>query len=137
MVKVYENSKKHFRVRKKISHPGETGVYKFDERSTQRPEHLLFSCYGFQCYKQVYQPVNKLNRYLISNVFEDKRLNSLTENPLRSALWCRNDANIARIFSLLAQNCLYHFLLHLMRCAIWYHFYNFKNVKNTRGGVLL
>ena len=24
-----------------------------------------------------------------------------------------------------------------MRCAIWYHLYNFKNVKNTHGGVLL
>ena len=25
----------------------------------------------------------------------------------------------------------------MMRCAIWYHLYNFKNVKNTRGGVLI
>ena len=24
-----------------------------------------------------------------------------------------------------------------MFCAIWYHLYNFKNVKNTHGGVLL
>ena len=24
-----------------------------------------------------------------------------------------------------------------MRCAIWYHLHNFKNVKNTHGGVLL
>ena len=24
-----------------------------------------------------------------------------------------------------------------MRCAIWYHFYNLKNVKNTHGGVLI
>ena len=24
-----------------------------------------------------------------------------------------------------------------MRCAIWYNLYNFKNVKNTHGGVLL
>ena len=24
-----------------------------------------------------------------------------------------------------------------MRCAIWYHLYNSKNVKNTHGGVLL
>ena len=27
--------------------------------------------------------------------------------------------------------------LHVMRCAIWYHLYNFKNVKNTHGGVLI
>ena len=27
--------------------------------------------------------------------------------------------------------------LFVMRCAIWYHFYNFKNVKNTHGGVLI
>ena len=26
---------------------------------------------------------------------------------------------------------------YLMFCAIWYHLYNFKNVKNTHGGVLL
>ena len=25
----------------------------------------------------------------------------------------------------------------MMRCAIWYHLYNLKNVKNTHGGVLL
>ena len=24
-----------------------------------------------------------------------------------------------------------------MRCAIWYHFYNLKNMKNTNGGVLI
>ena len=24
-----------------------------------------------------------------------------------------------------------------MRCAIWYHFYHLKSVKNTHGGVLL
>ena len=24
-----------------------------------------------------------------------------------------------------------------VRCAIWYHLYNLKNVKNTHGGVLL
>ena len=24
-----------------------------------------------------------------------------------------------------------------MRCAIWYHLYNFKKVKNARGGVLI
>ena len=24
-----------------------------------------------------------------------------------------------------------------MRCAVWYHLYNLKNVKNTHGGVLL
>ena len=26
---------------------------------------------------------------------------------------------------------------HEMLCAIWYHLYNFKNIKNTRGEVLL
>ena len=25
----------------------------------------------------------------------------------------------------------------VMRCAIWYHLHNLKNVKNTHGGVLL
>ena len=27
--------------------------------------------------------------------------------------------------------------VYVMRCAIWYHLYNLKNVKNTHGGVLL
>ena len=27
--------------------------------------------------------------------------------------------------------------LYVMRCAIWWHLYNFKNVKNTHGGVLI
>ena len=26
---------------------------------------------------------------------------------------------------------------YVMRCAIWYHFHNLKNVKSTYGGVLL
>ena len=26
---------------------------------------------------------------------------------------------------------------YVVRCAIWHHLYNFKNVKNTRGGVLI
>ena len=26
---------------------------------------------------------------------------------------------------------------YVILCTIWYHFYNFKNVKNTHGGVLL
>ena len=28
-------------------------------------------------------------------------------------------------------------LLSVIRCAIWYHLYNFKNVKNAYGGVLI
>ena len=28
-------------------------------------------------------------------------------------------------------------LSYVMLCAIWYHLYNLKNVKNTHGGVLL
>ena len=27
--------------------------------------------------------------------------------------------------------------ISVMRCAIWYHLYNLKNVKNTHGGVLI
>ena len=26
---------------------------------------------------------------------------------------------------------------YVVRCAIWYQLYNFKNVKNTHGGVLI
>ena len=26
---------------------------------------------------------------------------------------------------------------YVMRCTIWYHLYNLKNVKNTHGGVLI
>ena len=26
---------------------------------------------------------------------------------------------------------------YVVRCAIWYHLYNFKNAKNTYGGVLI
>ena len=125
--------------KKNLSSGVDGSVQVWREVNTKTRAPTLFLLWFSKCYKQVYQPVNKLNRYLMSNVFEDKKLNSLTENPLRSALWCRNDANIARIFPDLAQNSSYSstLLLHLMRGAIWYHLYNFKNVKNTRGGVLL
>ena len=26
---------------------------------------------------------------------------------------------------------------YVMRCAIWYHLHNLKNIKNTHGGVLI
>ena len=29
-----------------------------------------------------------------------------------------------------------HSSIYVIRCAIWYHLYNFKNMKNTNGGVL-
>ena len=28
-------------------------------------------------------------------------------------------------------------LKYVVRCAIWYHLYNLKNMKNTHGGVLI
>ena len=33
-----------------------------------------------------------------------------------------------------ASNTLFEYVMH---CAIRYHLYNFKNIKNTHGGVLL
>ena len=43
---------------------------------------------------------------------------------------------------LLFEHCIennYHLWLifKVVHCAIWYHLYNLKNVKNTHGGVLL
>ena len=32
--------------------------------------------------------------------------------------------------------CIVKFV-YVVRCAIWYHLYNLKNVKNTHGGVLI
>ena len=32
---------------------------------------------------------------------------------------------------------VYGILVYVMHCAIWYHLYNLKNVKNTHGGVLI
>ena len=39
----------------------------------------------------------------------------------------------------LSAMCLYYTYQdsYVMRCAIWYHLYNLKNVKNTHGGVLI
>ena len=33
--------------------------------------------------------------------------------------------------------CRFPFSVRVTHCTIWYHLYNFKNVKNTHGGVLL
>ena len=35
------------------------------------------------------------------------------------------------------QVLLVNYFKYVMLCAIWYHLYNLKNVKNTHGGVLL
>ena len=39
----------------------------------------------------------------------------------------------------IANSHLAYYLLdiHVVRCTIWYHLYNLKNVKNTHGGVLI
>ena len=34
-------------------------------------------------------------------------------------------------------NIICRTLLYVMPCAIWYHLYNLKNMKNTHGGVLI
>ena len=37
----------------------------------------------------------------------------------------------------LSHNRNREFNVNVMRCAIWYYLYDLKNVKNTRGGVLI
>ena len=39
---------------------------------------------------------------------------------------------LSQVFS-----ALFMYNSFVVRCAIWYHCYNFKNVKNTHGGVFL
>ena len=45
---------------------------------------------------------------------------------IRREIWRRSLRKLLKFSSLLSQ----------MRCAIWYHLYNLKNVKNTYGGML-
>ena len=40
-------------------------------------------------------------------------------------------------YTLLTTTTSYKSITYVMRCAIWYHLYNSKNVKNTHGGVLI
>ena len=35
------------------------------------------------------------------------------------------------------KTCDVDLFTYVVRCAIWYHLYNFKNVKNTHAGVLI
>ena len=34
-------------------------------------------------------------------------------------------------------SCIIFGYLNVIHCAIWYHLYNLKNVRNTHGGVLI
>ena len=47
-----------------------------------------------------------------------------------------SEMNKLKISNDLFRFCM-HVDSHVLRCAIWYHFCNSKNVKNTHGGVLL
>ena len=45
--------------------------------------------------------------------------------------------NIAPFFSKAEEKLNCNLFLYVVRCAIWYHLYNLKNVENTHGGVLI
>ena len=68
-----------------------------------------------------------------TTIFQRTRV--LYKNILKSCI-------IFGSFKLQAWNTSLYFMLilmikYVMRCAIWYHLYNLKNVKNTHGGVLI
>ena len=66
---------------------------------------------------------------MMSRVITEPNFNSITGREIKSY----RDA-----YPIPPSNHLYATHNRLMMfCAIWYHFYNFKNMKNTRGGVLL
>ena len=46
------------------------------------------------------------------------------------------NSEVWQIYAFLGFTCKNKYL-YVMHCAIWYHLYNFKNVKNTHGGVLI
>ena len=49
----------------------------------------------------------------------------------------RNNSVFGHLFIHIIISKFYKFQTFVMRCAIWYHLYSFKKVKNTHGGVLL
>ena len=59
----------------------------------------------------------------------------LIKKHVDNLLW----ANVLRSCDALniVSSALKKIYLYVVRCAIWYHLYNLKNVKNTRGGVLI
>ena len=52
--------------------------------------------------------------------------------------YCR-EGSLSHLMLLLHEkiNVIYWFLVYVVRFAIWYHLYNFKNVKNNHRGVLI
>ena len=49
------------------------------------------------------------------------------------SIFCQKQNFIKSFYSVLNFGCF----LYVMRCVIWYHLFNLKNLKNTHGGVLL
>ena len=53
----------------------------------------------------------------------------------KSVQWKAFSKKLILIFTVI--NCIMLIYHYVVRCIIWYHLYNLKNVKNTRGGMLL
>ena len=72
-----------------------------------------------------------------TNNFAESLYNTLFKNgyfPIITRLTRRTKHSSAAVNHILRKAILF---TNVMRCAIWYHLYNLKNVKNTHGGVLI
>ena len=66
--------------------------------------------------------------------FDQKKAAKLVLTTVR--LWLEaNHSSIDCFISCLYENAEYK--IYVVRCVIWYHLYNLKNLKNTYGGVLI
>ena len=52
------------------------------------------------------------------------------------SLLCRTNSWFSKAVDIFVSSDNYWLILDVMRCTIWYHLYNLKNVKNTHGAVL-
>ena len=96
-------------------------LLKINFKSQQSPGNaLVIGVSGRQIFKYVFNPFQTNGPFL-----------NLLKMFIPPFKWCK-------IGTLAGNGLVYQrqmFSSHVMLCAIWYHFYNFKNVKNTNRGV--
>ena len=88
-----------------------------------------------QCYFYMHTMFLKCKKYYLcadsdirkKKIFFEVELNSLSNSRMQK---------FNTILNLTMELCN-HTITYVMRCAIWHHLHNLKNVKHTHGGMLL
>ena len=107
---------------------------------TETTTHFFLYCPSFQTPRQtLLNNIRNINEWILSHG-KDQLIQTFLHGNTKCTLTVNRLSLNATIEYLLSTEKIQissFQLINVVRCAIWYHLYNLKNVKNTHGGVLI